>query len=102
MSTIIDGEIYIPATIRKQINNLEVNRRYKQAGYDSVDGSGITRRQHDVLKLLARGYSNKQISNILFLSEHTVKSHVSSLLRALDSSNRTECVSIARKQGLIR
>ncbi len=101
LRTILDGEIYIPESILSLTHHLAADGHHKQTGYDSVNDTNITRRQHEILKLLASGYSNKQISKSLFLSEHTVKSHVSSLLRALDASNRTECVSIARRQGLI-
>lgn len=101
LRTIMDGEIYIPETIRNQINQLAIDGHHQQTSNDSVNDNSITRRQHEILELLARGYSNKQISNMLCLSEHTVKSHISSLLRAFNASNRTECVSIARRQGLI-
>lgn len=97
LRTVISGEIYIPeSTIDYSYNNSHHN-------HSKLDSSTleITKRQLQVLGLLASGYSNKQISSILFLTENTVKSHVSALLRALDASNRTECVIIARSKGLI-
>ena len=61
----------------------------------------LTRRQRDVLKLIADGKSNKLIARALHISEATVKMHVSALLRLLDASNRTEAVNIAMRRGLI-
>jgi DNA-binding NarL/FixJ family response regulator len=53
---------------------------------------GLTDRQMDVLMLIMQGKSNKAICRVLDLSEPTVKSHVSAILRALKVSNRTEIV----------
>jgi DNA-binding NarL/FixJ family response regulator len=53
---------------------------------------GLTGRQIDVLALIMQGKSNKAICRVLDLSEPTVKSHVSAILRALNVSNRTEIV----------
>jgi DNA-binding NarL/FixJ family response regulator len=53
---------------------------------------GLTERQIDVLALIMQGKSNKAICRVLDLSEPTVKSHVSAILRALKVSNRTEIV----------
>jgi DNA-binding NarL/FixJ family response regulator len=53
---------------------------------------GLTERQMDVLTLIMQGKSNKAICRVLDLSEPTVKSHVSAILRALKVSNRTEIV----------
>ena len=102
LSSILDGDIYIPEGIEKQIDNLETRRPPEEAGNNhSLKTSGITRRQYDVLQLLAKGYSNKQIATCLFLTEHTVKAHISALFTTLQASNRTECVQIATRQGML-
>ena len=101
LRTVMGGEIYIPDAIRKQLHGLSTRRNYRHHSHDTDSDAGITRRQHEVLELLASGASNKQISSKLYLTENTVKAHVSALLRALNASNRTECVSIARSKGLI-
>lgn len=59
----------------------------------------ITRRQMEVLKLVAEGYSNKQIAEQLYISETTIKSHISALFNILGVSNRTQCVLEANKLG---
>ncbi len=59
----------------------------------------LTRRQQDVISLLYRGYSSKQIAAQLKLSEGTVDNHVSGLLRALNVSNRTHAIAKAMELG---
>lgn len=49
----------------------------------------ITPKEREVLQLIAKGYKNNKIGNILHLSEHTVKSHVSNLIMKLNANNRT-------------
>ena len=61
----------------------------------------VTQRELDVLQLIARGLSNKQIAVTLAISEHTVKFHLSSLYAKLGATNRTEAVRIGTQQGLI-
>jgi DNA-binding NarL/FixJ family response regulator len=61
----------------------------------------LTEREHDVLKLLADGASNRDIAATLFLAEGTVKNHVSNIMAKLHAANRTHAVRRAREQGLI-
>lgn len=102
LKAILDGEIYIPENIEKQINNLATRRPPAEAGGNgALKSSGITKRQFDVLQLMAKGYSNKQIATSLFLTEHTVKAHISALFTALNAGNRTECVQHAQQQNIL-
>lgn len=61
----------------------------------------LTPRELEVLKLLAKGWQNKEISAELHITQRTVKFHVSSLLSKLGASNRTEAVTIALQQHRI-
>ncbi|MBV9486663.1 MAG: AAA family ATPase [Frankiaceae bacterium] len=61
----------------------------------------LTRRERDVLSLVATGRSNREIGNQLFISAKTVSVHISNVLAKLDASSRTEAVAIARRRGLI-
>jgi DNA-binding NarL/FixJ family response regulator len=63
--------------------------------------AALTHREREVLILLARGLTNKQIAAELVISERTAKFHVSSLLSKFGASNRTEVVAIAAQQGLV-
>ena len=63
---------------------------------------GITPREHEVLRLIAAGLSNREIAERLFVSETTVKTHASRLLDKLHARRRTEAVQLAKEAGLIR
>ncbi len=102
LNAVLAGDIYLPSHIEQQINRLSTRRPPAEAETNSaLKVSGITRRQYDVLQLMARGYSNKQIGSTLFLTEHTVKSHVSALFVLLNANNRTTCVQSAIARGLL-
>ncbi len=55
-----------------------------------------------MLRELAKGKSNQEIADALFITEATVKFHVNGLLRKLDAQDRTQAVIVAIKRGLVR
>ena len=61
----------------------------------------LTERERDVLILIANGYSNKEIADELVISERTVRTHVSSILRKLRLSSRTQAALVAVREGLV-
>lgn len=70
----------------------------------SVAPSGnvtLTAREHEVLRLLAQGLSNKEIARRLAISEHTVKFHINAVLGKLGAQSRTEAVVLAMRMGLV-
>ena len=60
----------------------------------------LSRREREVLRLLAQGQSNKEIARVLGLQEPTVKLHVTSIYRKLGSRNRAQAAVIAKEAGL--
>ena len=62
---------------------------------------GLTRREEQVLALLAQGDTNRQIAKTLFISQKTVNVHVSNILAKLGTPNRAAAVTAAHRQGLI-
>lgn len=61
---------------------------------------GLTPREVEVLRLIARGLTNKEIGERLYISEPTVRTHVSSILMKLDLPNRTQAALYAVRKGL--
>lgn len=55
----------------------------------------LTQREKTILKLITQGYGYRQISKLIYVSTHTVKAHISTIIRKLDAKNRTNAVYIA-------
>lgn len=75
----------------------------RSAADSPADGAGIrlTRRERDVLALVAAGYTNRQIGDTLFLSHRTVATHVSNLLGKLEAPTRAAAATEAVRRGLV-
>jgi DNA-binding CsgD family transcriptional regulator len=67
----------------------------------SLRDLGITKRELEILELIARGMSNREIADKLFVSENTVKTHSSRLFDKLSAKRRTQAVQIGKERGLI-
>ena len=67
----------------------------------SPEEAGVSDREFEVLQLIDRGLSNREIADQLYISESTVKTHVSNLLMKLGAKRRTEAVRIGREKGVI-
>jgi DNA-binding NarL/FixJ family response regulator len=68
----------------------------------AMAGGGLSPREVEVLKLIAGGKSNKEIADLLFVSEGTVKTHVLNIHQKLAVNDRTEAVVVAIKRGILR
>ena len=55
----------------------------------------LTQREKTVLKLITQGYGYTQIGKLIFISTHTVKAHISSIIRKLEAKNRANAIYIA-------
>jgi DNA-binding CsgD family transcriptional regulator len=62
---------------------------------------GLSHREVEILRLVSRGLSNREIGAELFISEHTAANHVRSILRKTGCANRTDAASYAHRQGLV-
>jgi DNA-binding NarL/FixJ family response regulator len=65
------------------------------------DEPGLTRRELEILRLVAEGHSNAQLGRMLWVTEQTVKFHLSNIYRKLDVANRTEASRWAQLHGLL-
>ncbi|HAS61095.1 MAG TPA: DNA-binding response regulator [Vibrio sp.] len=89
IATVLDGNIYLPADIIR--TQTTTNAKHESPLLPEMLSS-LTRRQLMVLKCMTKGEANKQIAYNLNVSETTVKSHVSSILKKLGVSNRVQAV----------
>lgn len=83
------GERYLPQNIASRLA-------------DRLIRPNLTPREHDVLRLVSRGRTNKEMASAMFISEETVKSHMKSLFQKLGVHDRAEAVSVSLQRGLIR
>ncbi|MHB8455336.1 MAG: response regulator [Acidiferrobacterales bacterium] len=91
---VLSGGVYLPLTLM-QISPPTVYP------VDNADGAELTARQQEVLQLMARGKSNKEIAHALGMAENTVRVHVAAILKYLDVQNRTEAGFAAFNRGLV-
>ena len=99
---VMSGAVYVPAeALRVKIGEQGPQAQaqvHAQAGTQA--GAGLSARQTEVLELLLKGLPNKLIARRLDISDNTVKIHVSSVLRALGVSSRTQALLAAHRLGL--
>ena len=91
------GSLFAPSVTRRLIE--EFARRGPEP---TVDLAGLTDRETQVLRLVARGMSNQEIAAHLFVTENTVKTHVARLLMKLGVRDRVQAVVAAYESGLVR
>lgn len=97
LNLILAGGYYVPPTLLNTpaaSPRTERSKNEMEAAYANA-AQKLTPRQMDVMRLLAKGESNKGIAGLLNLSEGTVKVHVAAILKALNAANRTQAVLIA-------
>lgn len=92
------GSLFAPSVTQRLIR--EFSRRSAPAEH-SPGLAELTEREREVLRLIARGRSNIEIASELTISEHTAKSHVSSILRKLELRDRIQAVVLAYECGLV-
>ena len=82
---VLAGDVFVPAT----------------ASLTPPEPNGLTLRQLEVISMLGRGFSNKEIARSLDVAERTVKAHVSAVFEALNVRNRTQAVLVAQRRGFL-
>ena len=86
--TVFSGKRFIPSEVTQQLNGF----------FPEV---ALTRREVEVLSLVARGFGNKEVGDVLGTAPGTVKAHVQSILSKLGAKDRTHAVTIALRRGII-
>ncbi|MFO0682981.1 MAG: response regulator transcription factor [Sandaracinus sp.] len=91
------GEAFLQPSIATKVIAELSRLRERPPASESI----VTAREHEVLRLLGRGVANKEIAAALFVTEGTVKNHLTSIFEKLGVASRTEAVVRARELGLI-
>ncbi|GAL65993.1 response regulator transcription factor [Jejuia pallidilutea] len=79
---------------KQQVNTKVINHK-------KIKDLEITSREYEVLQAISEGLSNKEIGDKLYLSESTIKTHVSNLLLKLNAKRRTQALQIAKSLQII-
>lgn len=87
--TVHAGKSWIPPAIQRQFSDRVVRQQ-------------LTAREMEVLRLLARGLTNREIAGVYNISANTVKNHLNNLMAKLDVTDRTEAVSFCLARGIVR
>ncbi len=98
---VAQGEAYIqPGLLAKILNEF---RQLLNSDRPIIhpEQFGLTQREHEIINCIASGHSNKEIAEQLFISEKTVKNHVSSILRKMGLEDRTQVAVYAYRQGMV-
>jgi NarL family two-component system response regulator LiaR len=93
----VEGKTYVDPAIAGKVLEQVTSHQTQPA---SLITSKLTEREIEVLRLIARGLSNADIADRLFLSEGTVRNHVSAILSKLGISDRTQAAVMAIQHGL--
>jgi len=92
------GDVFLYPAMARRL----VSKYLSQTANESASAGKLTPREHEILQMIAEGFTNKEIAERLFLSPSTIHSHRSNLMRKLNLSSRHEIVQYARKNGLLR
>ncbi len=92
---VMDGEVVIHPRVAKRLVRELTEKE------DKKDAIKLTRREKDVLALLVKGNSNKEMADTMFISEKTVKNHLTSIFKKLGVKDRTQAAVYALKNNII-
>jgi DNA-binding NarL/FixJ family response regulator len=98
--TVAAGEVLLAPAITRRFIEDHLDRHGMPAADPRV--AGLSTRETEVLRYIARGLSNEEIAKALFLGVSTVKTHVNRLLTKLDLRDRTQAAVFAYENGLVR
>jgi DNA-binding NarL/FixJ family response regulator len=97
---VADGEALLAPTVTRRLI-ADVTSRRSTTRRKPAALSALTPREREVLELIARGMSNTEIADRLFVAEQTVKTHVGKVLSKLDLRDRAQAVVLAYESGLV-
>lgn len=98
---IAKGGYFLDASISSTVIENIINKPIKTTQNADIDRKDLTRRELEIMKLIARGFSNQEIATKLSISSKTVSNHRANILKKLDIHSNLELVRYAAKLGLI-
>jgi DNA-binding NarL/FixJ family response regulator len=100
INVVYNNELWVERKLLAKYFNGDVRSEIEGEDQQQNMQGNLTPREQDVLHLLIKGYTNKEIANDLFISEKTVKSHLNKVFKKLNVSRRLEAIICAIKIGL--
>ncbi|MBF6218557.1 MULTISPECIES: response regulator [Nocardia] len=97
---VADGQALLAPTVTRRLI-ADVTRRRSARAKPAPQLSALTPREREVLELIAKGMSNTEIAEVLFVAEQTVKTHVSKVFSKLNLRDRAQAVVLAYETGLV-
>ena len=94
------GKVQLHPDIAKKLMSAVAAQEVTVSRFATDSNGGLTEREQEVLQLIADGLSNREIAEKIFISEKTVKTHVSNILSKLQLTDRTQAAIYALKHGL--
>ncbi len=94
-----NGDLYIHPTLS---GILVKEYKRKDKSMDEVINTSLTKREYEVIRLISKGYNNKEIANELYISEKTVKNHVSNIFKKIKVTDRTQAALYAIKHNITK
>jgi DNA-binding NarL/FixJ family response regulator len=99
---VAQGDALLAPNVTRRLLDRFVAGQPRIDRHTAADLATLTEREHEVLRLVARGLSNEEIARTLYLGDTTVKTHVSSLLSKLHRRDRVQLVVLAYETGIIQ
>ncbi len=96
---VAQGEVYIHPTL-SELSTTE--HRKKESEIEQLAEMALTRREFEVLKMISKGHNNKEIASELFISEKTVKNHISNIFKKIKVTDRTQAALFAIKHNITK
>jgi DNA-binding NarL/FixJ family response regulator len=97
---VTEGQAFIPPSLTPKIFE-EFNRLSKKQVEGSQNTYDLTNRELEVLEQIAQGLSNREIADILYISEKTVRNHITNIFQKLGVSDRTQAALFAIKHNIV-
>lgn len=92
---------FVGLYINKRKNDTATSQPTIEIDTKKIEDLGLSKREYEVLCQLAKGHSNKEIASLLFVSESTIKTHVSNVYVKLDVKRRTQAIQKAKELQIL-